>query len=48
MHTKLTQHDARASRYWEFVAIMKGLPPQASPNRKWTWVLAAMKHHSAD
>jgi DNA-binding transcriptional MerR regulator len=48
LRTKYTQHDARASRYWELVAIMKGLPAQASPNREWTWVLAAMKHHLAD
>lgn len=46
--SKYTQHDERASRYWELVAIMKGQPPQASPNREWRWILAAMKHHLAD
>ncbi|MBR1123973.1 MerR family transcriptional regulator [Bradyrhizobium lablabi] len=44
---KYTEHDDRASRYWELVAIMKGQSPQASPNREWKWVLAAMKHHLA-
>lgn len=48
LRAKYTQHDARASRYWELVAIMKGLSPQASPNREWAWVLAAMTHHLAD
>ena len=43
-----TQHDDRASRYWELVAIMKGQSPQSSPNREWRWILAAMKHHLAD
>jgi hypothetical protein len=46
--SKYTQHDDRASRYWELVAIMKGEPPQSSPNREWRWILAAMKHHLAD
>jgi len=45
---KYTQHDERASRYWELVAIMKGQPPQSSPNQEWRWILAAMKHHLAD
>ena len=45
--SKYTQHDDRASRYWELVAIMKGQSPQSSPNREWRWVLAAMKHHLA-
>lgn len=43
-----TQHDDRTSRYWELVAIMKGQPPESSPNREWRWILAAMKHHLAD
>lgn len=45
---KYTQHDERASRYWELVAIMRGQSPQSSPNREWRWILAAMKHHLAN
>lgn len=48
LRAKYTQHDARASRYWELVAIMKGRSPQASPNREWLWITEAMKHHLAD
>jgi DNA-binding transcriptional MerR regulator len=48
LHRTYAQHDPRASRYWELVAIMKGQPPQASPNREWIWIQAAMKHHLAD
>ena len=42
------QHDPRASRYWELVAIMRGDPPTSSPNQEWAWIVAAMKHHLAD
>ncbi|WP_245283904.1 hypothetical protein [Bradyrhizobium sp. Cp5.3] len=45
--TKYAQHDARASRYWELVAIMRGQSPDASPNREWVWILDAMRHHLA-
>lgn len=45
---KYVQHDPRASRYWELVAIMKGQPPTGSPNAEWAWIVAAMKHHLAD
>jgi len=48
LHGKYAQHDARASRYWELVAIMKGQSPQSSPNREWLWIADAMKHHLAD
>jgi hypothetical protein len=48
LHRQYAQHDPRASRYWELVVIMKGLPPQASPNREWAWIQAAMKHHLAE
>ncbi|MFB9264313.1 MerR family transcriptional regulator [Bradyrhizobium erythrophlei] len=41
-------HDARAARYWELVAIMRGLPPDSSPNREWAWITEAMQHHLAD
>jgi len=48
LHAQYTQHDPRASRYWELVAIMKGQSPQTSPNREWLWIASAMKHHLAD
>jgi DNA-binding transcriptional MerR regulator len=48
LHRQYAQHDPRASRYWELVAIMKGQSPQASPNQEWTWIASAMKHHLAD
>jgi DNA-binding transcriptional MerR regulator len=48
LHSQYAQHDPRASRYWELVAVMKGQSPQSSPNREWLWIAAAMKHHLAD
>lgn len=45
LRTRYAAHDARAVRYWELVAIMKGQSPQTSPNREWTWIIDAMKHH---
>ena len=48
LRSKYAQHDARASRYWELVAIMRGQSPNASPNREWTWVTDAMKYHLAE
>jgi hypothetical protein len=48
LRAKYTQHDERASRYWELVAIMRGQSPQSSPNREWRWIVAAMRHHLAD
>jgi TipAS antibiotic-recognition domain len=47
LRNRYAAHDARAVRYWELVAIMKGQSPQTSPNREWTWVVGAMKHHLA-
>ena len=47
MRTKYVRHDARANRYWELVAIMRGQSPNASPNREWVWIQAAMRHHLA-
>lgn len=41
-------HDPKAARYWELVAILMGQPKDASPNREWGWMVAAMKHHLAD
>lgn len=45
LRTRYAAHDARAVRYWELVAVMRGQPPQTSPNREWTWIIDAMKHH---
>lgn len=47
LRTRYAAHDARAVRYWELVAIMKGQLPHTSPNREWTWIIDAMKHHLA-
>ncbi|EKS35073.1 MerR family transcriptional regulator [Afipia clevelandensis] len=47
LRTRYAAHDARAVRYWELVAIMRGQPPQTSPNREWNWIIDAMKHHLA-
>jgi DNA-binding transcriptional MerR regulator len=48
LHNQYAQHDPRASRYWELVAIMKGQSPQGSPNQEWLWIAAAVRHHLAD
>jgi DNA-binding transcriptional MerR regulator len=48
LRERYTQHDPRASRYWELVAIMRGQSPNSSPNLEWKWIAAAMKHHLAD
>jgi DNA-binding transcriptional MerR regulator len=48
LHNQYAQHDPRASRYWELVAIMRGQSPKCSPNQEWQWIAAAMKHHLAD
>ncbi|MBR0893551.1 MerR family transcriptional regulator [Bradyrhizobium tropiciagri] len=45
---KYALHDARAERYWELVAIMRGQKPDASPNREWAWITEAMRHHLSD
>jgi DNA-binding transcriptional MerR regulator len=45
---KYARHDARANRYWELVAIMRGQSPDTSPNREWIWITAAMRHYLAD
>jgi DNA-binding transcriptional MerR regulator len=48
LRAKYEQHDARATRYWELVAILRGQSPSSSPNREWAWIAEAMKHHLAD
>ena len=45
LRAKYAQHDARAARYWELVAILRG---QSHPNREWTWIAEAMTHHLAE
>lgn len=48
LRAKYAQHDARAARYWELVATMRGQRPDASPNQEWAWIVDAMRHHLAD
>ena len=48
LRAKYAHHDARAARYWELVAILRGQSPSSSPNREWAWIAAAMKHHLAE
>ncbi len=48
LRAKYEHHDARATRYWELVAMLRGQPPCCSPKREWEWMAAAMKHHLAD
>jgi DNA-binding transcriptional MerR regulator len=48
LRAKYGHHDARAVRYWELVAILRGQSPCGSPNKEWEWMAAAMKHHLAD
>ncbi|SEE06416.1 MerR family transcriptional regulator [Bradyrhizobium erythrophlei] len=48
LRTKYAQHDPRATRYWELIAIMRGQSPDSSPNRQWAWIVDAMRHHLAD
>ncbi len=48
LRAKYALHDGRAARYWELVAILRGQSPDASPNREWTWITDAMRHHMAD
>ncbi|HEU4407175.1 MAG TPA: MerR family transcriptional regulator [Polyangiaceae bacterium] len=45
MRERFAKHDPRASRYWELVALLKGQPPQASPNEEWAWLTRAIEHH---
>jgi citrate synthase len=48
LHRTYREHDPRAARYWELVAILRGEAPDRRPNREWTWIVEAMKHHPAD
>ncbi len=48
LRQKYAAHDPRAARYWELVAILRGQPTDASPNREWTWIVDAMRYHLAD
>jgi DNA-binding transcriptional MerR regulator len=47
LRRKVSQHDPRAARYWELVAILRGEVPTSSPNREWAWIVAATKHLGA-
>lgn len=44
---KSRDHDPRATRYWELVAILKGEPPRSAANEEWHWLNAAVAHHLA-
>ncbi|MDC0669694.1 helix-turn-helix domain-containing protein [Nannocystis radixulma] len=46
-HEKSQNHDPRASRYWELVAILKGEPPRGGQSEEWYWLNAAVGHHFA-
>ena len=48
LRAKYAQHDDRAARYWELVAIMRGQRPDSSPNREWAWIVDAMRYHLTD
>jgi DNA-binding transcriptional MerR regulator len=48
LRAKYALHDARATRYWELVTILRGQSPSSSPNREWMWIGAAMTNHLAD
>lgn len=48
LRAKYAQHDDRAARYWQLVAIMRGQRPDSSPNREWAWIVDAMRNHLAD
>jgi len=45
---KYQQHVARATRYWELVAILRGQSACSSPNREWMWIGAAMTSYLAE
>ncbi|MBR1152186.1 MerR family transcriptional regulator [Bradyrhizobium sp. JYMT SZCCT0428] len=45
---KYQQQNARATRYWELITILRGQPPCSSPNREWMWIGAAMTNYLAD
>ncbi len=49
LRSKYALHDARAARYWELVAIMRGQPPDGeSRTGNGPGSPAAMRHHLAD
>jgi hypothetical protein len=45
---RFERHDARASRYWELVAIMSGRSPPVGNVEDWRFIAEAVKAHLAD
>jgi hypothetical protein len=45
LRERFEKHDARAARYWELIAVMKGSPSVASTVAEWKWIRAAVLHH---
>jgi hypothetical protein len=48
IRAKYQQHDVRATRYWELVAILRGQSPCSSPSREWMWMGVAITNYLAD
>ncbi len=47
MRERFEQHDPRAARYWELVALMNGTPSVASIVKEWNWIKRAVLKHFA-
>jgi DNA-binding transcriptional MerR regulator len=47
LRAQYENHDPRASRYWELVAILRGESPNSGQNQVWHWLTAAAIHHLA-
>lgn len=47
LRSTFADRDPRKARYWELVAILRGEPPDASPNREWRWFIDAVRHYLA-
>ncbi len=44
---RFRDHDPRASRYWELIAIIKGQPAMSGPIEEWNWIAEAVTIHLA-
>jgi hypothetical protein len=44
---RFLNHDPRASRYWELIAIMSGRPAPVGNVDDWRFIAEAVKHHLA-
>jgi hypothetical protein len=47
MRDRFLEHDPRASRYWELVALMGGAPAGKSTVAEWAWIKVSIIHHLA-